>query len=92
MTIVEHYNYHAGILFSCSFCCICACSKLNLVYGARYKKVHTRDDKYCADVIRLFLMSGKNLNISNVQSDINRCYGLLLSLHLSRCHYIDWNI
>ena len=32
----------------------------------------TRDDKYCADIIRPFLMSGRNLNISNGQSDIEQ--------------------
>ena len=45
---------------------------LNLVYGARYKRVYTRDDKYCADIINPFLMSSRNLNISNGQSDIEQ--------------------
>ena len=44
----------------------------NLVYGARYKRVYMRDDKYCADIIRPFLISGRNLNIPNGQSDIEQ--------------------
>ena len=43
---------------------------LNLVYGACYKRAYMCDDKYCADIIRPFLMLGRNLNISIGQSDI----------------------
>ena len=44
---------------------------LNLEHATEkciHTPIHTYDDKYCADVIRPFLMLGENLNITNGRS------------------------